>query len=73
MNLQIIAITVLAFVGVLGIAYVLLFPTLSGEARVEKRRKAAKQAREDAPKATCPKCNIVLPAMANGHCYYCDE
>ena len=28
---------------------------------------------EDAPKATCPKCNIVLPAMANGHCYYCDE
>jgi hypothetical protein len=38
-----------------------------------RRRKAAKQAREDAPKATCPKCNIVLPAMANGHCYYCDE
>jgi len=35
-----------------------------------RRRKAAKQAKEDAPKATCPKCNIVLPAM--GHCYYCD-
>ena len=35
-----------------------------------RRRKAAKQAREDAPKATCPKCNIRLPAM--GHCYYCD-
>ena len=35
-----------------------------------RRRKAAKQAREDAPKATCPTCNIVLPAM--GHCYYCD-
>jgi hypothetical protein len=38
-----------------------------------RRRKAAKAAKEDAPKATCPKCNIVLPAMANGHCYYCDE
>jgi len=35
-----------------------------------RRRKAAKQAKEDAPKATCPTCNIVLPAM--GHCYYCD-
>jgi hypothetical protein len=35
-----------------------------------RRRKAAKAAKEDAPKATCPKCNIVLPAM--GHCYYCD-
>ena len=35
-----------------------------------RRRRAAKQAREDAPKATCPTCNIVLPAM--GHCYYCD-
>jgi hypothetical protein len=35
-----------------------------------RRRKAAKQAREDAPKKTCPTCNIVLPAM--GHCYYCD-
>ena len=35
-----------------------------------KRRKAARQAKEDAPKATCPTCNIVLPAM--GHCYYCD-
>jgi hypothetical protein len=36
-----------------------------------RRRKAAKQAREDAPKKTCPTCNIVLPAM--GHCYYCEE
>jgi hypothetical protein len=36
-----------------------------------RRRKAAKAAREDAPKATCPKCNIVLPAMGS-HCYYCD-
>jgi hypothetical protein len=35
-----------------------------------RRRKAAKQAKEDAPKATCPTCNIVLPAV--GHCYYCD-
>jgi hypothetical protein len=35
-----------------------------------RRRKAAKQAKEDAPKKTCPTCNIVLPAM--GHCYYCD-
>ena len=35
-----------------------------------RRRKAAKQAKENAPKATCPTCNIVLPAM--GHCYYCD-
>jgi hypothetical protein len=35
-----------------------------------RRRRAAKQAREDTPKATCPTCNIVLPAM--GHCYYCD-
>jgi hypothetical protein len=35
-----------------------------------RRRRAAKQAREDAPKATCPTCNIVLPAT--GHCYYCD-
>ncbi len=36
-----------------------------------RRRKAAKVAKEDAPKATCPKCNIVLPAMGS-HCYYCD-
>ena len=36
-----------------------------------RRRKLAKAAREDAPKATCPKCNIVLPAMGS-HCYYCD-
>ena len=35
-----------------------------------RRRKAAKQAKEDAPRKTCPTCNIVLPAM--GHCYYCD-
>ena len=28
-----------------------------------RRRKAAKQAKEDAPKVTCPKCNIVLAAM----------
>ena len=36
-----------------------------------RRRKAAKQLREDTPKKTCPTCNIVLPAT--GHCYYCEE
>ena len=36
-----------------------------------RRRKAAKKAKEDAPKATCPTCHIQLPAT--GDCYYCDE
>jgi tight adherence protein B len=40
MNLQVFAIGALAFVAVLGVAYVLLYPTLSGEAKAEKRQKA---------------------------------
>jgi tight adherence protein B len=40
MNIQVLAVTFLAFIGVLGIVYVLLFPTLSGEAKAEKRQRA---------------------------------
>jgi hypothetical protein len=52
-----------------------VMPDGGGRARLTpqvmaRRRKAAKQAKEDAPKKTCPTCNIVLPAV--GHCYYCD-
>ena len=40
MNLQVLAVGFLAFIGVRGVAYVLLFPTLSGEAKAEKRKRA---------------------------------
>jgi tight adherence protein B len=40
MTIEMIAVAGLAFIAVFGVAYVLLYPTLSGEARVEKRQKA---------------------------------
>ena len=52
MNLQVLAVGFLAFIGVLGVVYVLLFPTLSGEAKVEKRKRAIEGTPERSKRAS---------------------